>query len=438
MLWWQLAIVALAGGSALWFQLVENSRHLRAWQEAVTACGLRVVDISRISKLHLRLTARAGPVEVQIDTRRHGIRVVVLVQGPPGYDGMRIRRELHKPPGAREIELGDEAFDSTFFIEGPARVVSMLLDGEARRLLLDANSISEVEVAGGAVRMEIMTSQLGRILPLLLALGQRWTGRMDAAQRFPEAGVRLWNLLLLIRELPGSHQTAAALQTARTDPSPRVRLRAAIELGTKGRDLLHALAADPEEDDASAQAVLLLGRDLPFERARATLIQSLRRRHLQTARACLQALGVCGNPAAVDTLAKVMAREKGELAVAAAVALGVTGAAAAEPALLQALQSDRADLRVAAATSLVRAGTAAAVLPLKEAAELRDRDLRRAARQAVAEIQSRLQGASPGQLSLAGDGAGQLSLAPGEAGQLSLPTESGGQLSLPPDRLPSR
>ena len=123
---------------------------------------------------------------------------------------------------------------------------------------------------------------------------------------------------------------------------------------------------------------------------------------------------------------------EGELAADAAQALGETGSPAAEPSLIPALQREEDGLRVAAANALGRVGSAAAVLPLKEAAERSwlDRDLRRATRQAIAEIQSRLQGASPGQLSLAGAEAGQLSLAQADAGQLSLSTDSAGQLSL--------
>jgi hypothetical protein len=75
------------------------------------------------------------------------------------------------------------------------------------------------------------------------------------------------------------------------------------------------------------------------------------------------------------------------------------------------------------------------VLPLKEAAERfsRDAELSRATRQAIAEIQSRLPGASPGQLSLAGADAGQLSLTQADAGQLSLAQADSGQLSLATD-----
>jgi hypothetical protein len=81
------------------------------------------------------------------------------------------------------------------------------------------------------------------------------------------------------------------------------------------------------------------------------------------------------------------------------------------------------------------AGSAAAVLPLQEAAERspRDQEIGRATQQAIAEIQTRLLGASRGQLSLAGIEAGQLSLAQAEAGQLSLATDPAGQRSLPPE-----
>ena len=108
-------------------------------------------------------------------------------------------------------------------------------------------------------------------------------------------------------------------------------------------------------------------------------------------------------------------------------------ASAPEPALILALQREPMGLQVAAANALARVGSPAAVLPLKEAAESFHfaQDLRKAARQAIAAIQSRLPGASPGQLSMAEVETGQLSLAP-EAGQLSFATDPAGQLSLAP------
>ena len=168
----------------------------------------------------------------------------------------------------------------------------------------------------------------------------------------------------------------------------------------------------------------------------------MRRRRLQTARACLEALGHSGDAADVDRLAKVMALEQGELAAAAALALGATGCAAAEPPLILALQERR---RTAPGGRGESAG------PRRHgrgraAAEGSDPALRQqprappGPRQAIAEIQSRLPGASPGQLSLAGVEVGQLSLAQAEAGQLSLAADPAGQLSLQPkeqrNRLP--
>jgi hypothetical protein len=54
------------------------------------------------------------------------------------------------------------------------------------------------------------------------------------------------------------------------------------------------------------------------------------------------------------------------------------------------------------------------------------------AREAVAEIQARLEGAAPGRLSLAATEAGQLSLATDPAGQLSIaPHAAAGQGQVP-------
>ena len=100
--------------------------------------------------------------------------------------------------------------------------------------------------------------------------------------------------------------------------------------------------------------------------------------------------------------------------------------------MVLALRRNDKDLRLAAADSLRRIGTGAAVMPLKKTVDdsLPYSELRRVARQAIAEIQSRLPGASPGQLSLTSTEEGRLSLAQTEAGQLSLANDPAGELSL--------
>jgi HEAT repeat protein len=134
-----------------------------------------------------------------------------------------------------------------------------------------------------------------------------------------------------------------------------------------------------------------------------------------------------GGSEVVAPLAKAMAVQNGTIAQLAARALGWTGQAAAESALITAL--DREDVRVVAAKALGYVGTVEAVLPLKEAEARypRDKELRLAASQAVTDIQSRLSGASPG----------QLSLTDGEAGHLSLPEDDAGRLSLPEQEPPA-
>ncbi|HYX23022.1 MAG TPA: HEAT repeat domain-containing protein [Thermoanaerobaculia bacterium] len=438
-----VSFFALYSGGLGWLRYRWEREFLGRLQEVVKSCGLQIEKISKpLRRLHLE--ARDGPLTVKILTPRQSgdfRRVIVIaIPGPPGFSNVHIRREESKPSGAHEIEIGDGPFDKAFYVVGPARLLRALLDADTRHLLITANAEStELEIVNGELGIGTYQRQIGDLLPLLLDVARRLAQPLDVVQRLagnarrdPDAGVRLHNLILLAREFPGEPATTEALRAACTDESPQVRMQAAKGLGAEGREILLELAESTGDDAISAEAISLLGRELPVERTRALLVQALRRRRHQTARACLEALGHSTAAEDVDTLVKVLTREKSELAAVAATALGRTGSPAAEPPLIQALQGEQEDLQVAAADALARVGTTASVLPLKEAAEraARNRDLLKATRQAIAEIQLRLPGASPGQLSLAGTEAGRLSLAPTEAGQLSLADDPAGQLSL--------
>jgi HEAT repeat protein len=428
---WEPFAVLLVGASAASVYQTQSAR-LRIWRKAITDCGLRLERVSSAMAFRLKLRARGGPLEVRLQaTRRSGssVRITIVIPGPPGFAGVRIRREHYRPEGEREIEIGEDGFDGKFYVEGPMRPVFVLLDAEARDMLLRANALCELEILHGELRVETSDKDLSQLLPILLELGQRFSRRMDVVHCLaenavgdPVPGVRLRNLRLLIQDHPGASVTIETLRAACTDSSPQVRLRAALVLRAESRPILLELAQSTEDDDVSAQAMAVVGGGLPFEDTKTILDHALRRRRLETARACLEVLGGRGNAPAIEILAKVLAVETGELATAAALALGTAGNAAAEPALIPALQREQEDLLIAAANALARVGSVAAVLPLKEAAErfARNPELQRATRQAIAEIQSRIPGASPGQLSLAGTEAGQLSLAQDEAGQLSL------------------
>ena len=423
---WDLAFHGLLAGSALLIGYLISRESLRDWKAAAELCGLEGVEISSWTR---KIKARSGPVDVRIGysgDRDRPTRVVAVGSGPPGLRDVSIR--LPTPLFRPEIEVGDPGFDLHFVVEGPEPLVSALLDRDTRLLFSRLHLDCEVQLVSGELRADMADERIFDVLPRLVEAAGRFAQPLEIPRRLAAnarqdavSGVRLHNLGLLIRELPDDPLTAAVLREACSDPSPKVRLRAARELGAEGRGVLLELAEALDDDGVSAQAVSALGRELSSERAKALFLRARIQRRPRTARACLGALGLWGE-AAVDALAEVLAGEDVELAVAAAEALGATGSPAAEPPLLEALQREPPELRVAAMNALGSVGSASAVLPLKEAAEgsWLGLSLRQAARQAVAEIQSRIDGASPGQLSLAGTEAGQLSLADDSAGMLSL------------------
>lgn len=417
------------------------------YRTAAAACGLTEVQDHR--QFPRTVDGWSAPFRVRLclvsrspDPDAHEFETGLLLTRIDGHAvPLTLRRErrdfLGRKLSAREIEIGDKEFDDDFHVTGPHSFVRALLDGPTRRLLRTLLSEIDVEVAGATLRGTVPVRTgwpphefaLARLLSLALEAGRRLERPRDVAQRLadnarldPVPEVRLQNLLTLVREFPEHPATDAALMTACADASDWIRVRAATALGERGRStLLEVAGRDDPDDDAAAQAIDVLGRHLAPERTVSLLARALRARQMQTARACLAALGNVGDESAIGVLSRVMGVEEGDLAVGAADALGATGSPAAEPALVAALEREIPDVRVAAARALGRAGTAGAVLPLKDAESRYARDARFSgtARQAIAEIQSRVGGA-PGQLSLAAAEAGTLSLADDERGRLSL------------------
>ena len=421
--------------------VTHNRGRLKDWRQAAERYGMIVVKASKLP-VFLRLTARSGPVEIRIKEEKNDVRVAATVEGPPELSQVVIRREILNLPGTREIEIGDETFDWKFLVRGPLPFVCALLNAPVRSMLREADALNELSISNGKLRIEVPESKLDRALGLFRDLGRRFAETQDVprlllenVRQDPVPEVRLLNLTVLIREYPGDPSTEEALRIASHDASPQVRLKAALELGAEGYDGLLSLAERLEDDAVSARAVAALGSAQPLDFLQSVLAGAQEKQMPGTARACLEALGGLGR-AAIETLAEVMARDSSELAVTAAQGLGATGDPAAEPPLLAALARDNPALQAAAAEALGRVGSVDSVLPLQEAAE-RSGALRKAARQAIADIQARLEGAVPGQLSLATTEAGQLSLAT-EAGQLSLAPHQAGQLSLPPERARAR
>lgn len=446
-----LFAVATAGVGGLLLSGFRQRGRARVWRAAAAGAGLSRTVCEEPFVGTPFLTGRAETLRVRLgshqrDKDHEDIRIEVDDPTNP-LGGVAVRPEdaataFGKAFGKREIEIGDPGFDEAFFIVGAPALVHAFLDAETRMPIFRLNYEGRLEITGPVLRLDIPDTDesrlLSKVVGLLLDLARRLGNRAEIAERLasnarkdPWPAVRLRNLLCLIRTFGERPVAGETLRAACGDRDPEVRLRAATALGPSGVETLVGMTEDLGLADVwQAAAIAALGQNMTLERAKATLEFALRGKRPETARACAEALGECG-PAAVEPLVEALAVRTGLVATAAARSLGALGTPAAETPLIRALNGDAPGLRVAAAEALGRSGTVAAVLPLKSVAERSgDRNLRRAARQAVAEIQARLPGASPGQLSLSATEAGQLSLADSEAGQLSFPQGEPGRLSL--------
>jgi hypothetical protein len=461
-----VVVVVAATGLAAWF--AHDMREREAWSAAAEKAGLQDVTVGTFLPRLARafwatglLTGRAGAHRVRLETysrtkleegsgiRDCGLRLVV-----EGASGITLRAETdvgtgERALGDREVEIGDAGFDREVNVHGPEEVLRAVLDADTRvlvRQLLSGNVPlagsarmhleARVAVRDGELVVEVpdgrgvvLQSNLPGVVATLLEAAARLARPASIVKRLventrtePEWQVRRENVRLLAASYPRVSATREMLARACEDEREEVQLEAALGLGEAGHPLLLEIAAREWAGDATAaRAIETLGHAFPLDRALAALPHALRTRRRQTARACLGALGRVGGDAVVAPLAKVMAVESADLAVPAAQALGACGAAPAEGPLLLALEGGRDEgVRLAAAVALGQVGTAASVLPLKAAAD-REGGLRKAAREAVAQIQSRLGGASPGQLSLSGGDEGALSLADQDPrGQVSM------------------
>jgi hypothetical protein len=454
-----LATVVVASSIGLLLARKRRQRRLDAWRLAAKRVGLTDVQLEEGGLWgEGALLGRSGDLHVRLEVyaagkSESGTKIVVSGLGD-GAGGLSLRREglstalERRVVGDREIRVGDPSFDEEYYVQGEPALVLALLDADTRATLaaLMQNRVAtprgesvkagtslndgvlEVRVQDGAFSTNLQ--RLPDVLAAVIEVARRLVAPVDLAARIasnlraePEAGVRLQCLTTLAREFPDDPATREALLRAREDPHAEVRLRAGIALGSEGRDVLRAVAAgEGAADETTERAVAALEPELTVEEAMGLLRAALRTRRIATAKACLVAVGRRGGTEAIALLARVLAVETGELAWAAARALAITRDPAAEEPLLRALAEGSRDLRLAAAAALRHVGTATAVAPLREA-EQHDAEMRRTVRQAIAEIQSRLSGAEPGQLSLAGGEAGRLSLAEGEEGRLSLARE---------------
>jgi hypothetical protein len=419
-------VTALAGAAAFARSLLSRRRaRVEWWREAARRAGLSEVVEEPGSRLAGgSLAGRSGGLAVRFEhdwrgRSERGTRILIEGLGH-GAEGLSLRRGgLPSHLFGDEIEIGDRAFDRAVHVQGPAPLALALLDPPTRKQLPELLRGKVAQLHGSwipltleldrgvlVVRLEDCGIETAERLalalqgalaaaPLLAAPEDLPTRLADNYRNEAEAGVRLKIVTVLARELPDHPATRRTLLAACRDASTEISLRAATALGADGSDAYLALVDDPAtEDSLAAEAVAALGDRLSLHQLKTTLARAVRIDRWETAQACLESLARRGHAPAEGQLLELLAQADPAAALAAARALG-------------------------------RVGTVAAVAPLREhAAAALPSALRGAARQAIVDIQTRLTGAAPGQLTLAEDAAGALSLASGTEGGLSLAGEN--------------
>jgi hypothetical protein len=379
---------------------------------------------------------------------------VTLDPGLPSDVAIRLRRPYDKRVSPGQVTTGDPVFDEAVVVRGDPTVLVPLLDAETR------GALAKLCAAGGEIADATLTidsripaddvAQVKAAVLEAIAVAQRLRPGTDTVERLarnaladPEPAVRRLNLELVGRLVSRGDTVASTARAAMVDLDARVRLTAALLLGTEGRPVLLALAGAPATPtDVGLEAIDALGSECPADLALRHLERALGTGHLAPVEVALRALGRGSTDTGRAKLEALVLDRRRPIAAAAARALGLGANAASEDALLAALQRPGRDVRLAAATALGAIGSIAAVLALQECAEQAGlaSPLRREALQAIASIQERATGSAPGQLALADLPGGEISLvATSDAGTLSIatPEEAGSHPAHPGKREPA-
>jgi hypothetical protein len=396
-------------GLSLWTKWRIEAARGAMWRRVAAVHQLEALEgLERIRRDTFRVGANGVVVRFQTFSRSREERgtTLVLERAFPTMSGSSVAPDaFQKALGIQELGIGDSAFYERYGIEGAPAVACASLDAKARRSLDALATLVPFAVRDGELEATIPGSadveeKISHVLAALLRVG-RLLGRdrdvveglADNARSDPERAVRLSCLRFLTGEFPQDPQTRAVLEAACQDEWVDIRLHAALALGEAGHGVLVEIAVSLADDERSADSIAALGLNLPIQRARNLLQNALKKHRPRSAEACVVRIGEEGAVDDEALLLRVLARH----------------------------EEDEAKVRIAAVRALSRMGTVASVLPLQEEVEqLGDHELQRAAREAIAAIQSRLSGATPGQLSLTVGDAGQVSLADTESGRVSL------------------
>jgi hypothetical protein len=363
---------------------------------------------------------------------------------------------------ARGVETLDPALAHRYFFHGDEALVRAVLSPEVRERLQPGppdDMVRRLTLLDGQLHAEVregdldeLTEILGRLLDVTRELSSSESVPDRLARHVlsdPRPDVRRADLALLHNHYPEHPGTVRAVREACSDPDPEVRLDAGGFRGEEGREVVREVALNPEVNAGTAiRGLEMLGDDLEVAEGVQFLEETLAGLEYGTAEelkegapdlghlalTLIDLLGRKGGAEVLEALSRVLDHEDPEMAMAAATALGRTGDPAAEEPLIRALERDSPLFRATVATALGRVGTARAVGPLRGGGRIYNRAFQSAARQAIAEIQSRLTGATPGQLALADGDTGQLTLAEEDVeGRVSMASEAEAEESTDPD-----
>jgi hypothetical protein len=435
---WLVTVIAGSGVAGVAFVSERKQQRRRGAERrsVLSACGVADVEVARNGTA----VGRQGAITLRLETyaRRYERGTRLLVEGLSR--DIDIAREgplawIGHALGERDVRIGSPVFDDSLALRGSPVTIRALLDAGTRgRVLRAFGEHASLRIVEGVLSAEFEEhdgsgAPLASKLDDLIALAHALTPPMSREARLAAVAgsddvpaVRAAALRALVESAPDHADTGAALRAAARDTEPAIRLQAARALGAEGEPTLRALvAATNVDDEVAAEAVAALGPRLTPEDARPVLVRAAAVGKERLALAALRVVAQ-GGPAETPGIAAVLAGARGALAVAAADALVATGGPAAEAPLVEALGAREDAVAAAAARALEHCGTVASVPDLQRAEE-RGGAVRRVARTAVAAIQSRLTGATPGQVSLAGGEAGQISVADSADGRVSFRSE---------------
>lgn len=446
---------------------VEFDKRRAVYREAAEELGLRVE--ASFGRWVFRMEGYVGPIHVTVEERqkgedRHLTKLQLTPGGLPDELGFSLQsgggwRQLFERPGEDHL-VGDTLFDEEVVVEGPPREALARLDRETRDLLLKELRWSVTKVVNGVLTRTIPerlpASALIRHVETLAALLDHLKLRDGVAEalarnvaRDPVGGVRLRNLEVLQDDFPRSAEAESASRIALNDEDPAVRLQGAAHLGEEGFPVLIDLVTSTEEptpeqraeaarhgkhlggipDHVRVAAFRYLLHAFDDERIEPIVLHQLEHGEGRVRRLAVQAAGSLRLESSLSALHRVLPDADEDTAVALAEAFGRLAYPTAEDDLHLLLRHPSARVRLRAASTLAACGTARSVEPLRAAvvSSRGERDLTRVMEDAIAAIQSRIEGAEAGQLSLAqteaeqgalslagGGGVGDLSLAPGE------------------------